>query len=103
MNIDLTQEIKTIDGVTIPLNGRETDRPTVLSDILTKAMLETPQAEAASMPGEKKMQRYRLAQKCYGVPSVDLEVEELAVLKEYVGKLFPALVVGQVWQMLEGK
>jgi hypothetical protein len=106
MNIDVSQKITTLDGTTIPASDGVSGelRPTVLKDILVKAMIEPSQGEAQTMKGEVKFQRYMLAQKIYQSEGVvDFEIEDLALLRESVGKLFGPLVVGQVWSMLEGK
>lgn len=106
MNINVSQKITTLDGQSIPANDGVSGelRPTILKDILVKAMMEPTQAETQTMKGEVKFKRYMLAQKIYqGEGVVDVEIEDLALLRESVGKLFNPLVVGQVWKMLEGK
>ncbi len=51
--------------------------------------------------GTEKFRRWQLAQKMSGQASVDLSIEEVALVKKLVGEAWTATVVGPVWIALE--
>ena len=53
------------------------------------------------MAGEEKLKRYKLAMLIYDNDAPELSIEDLAKIKELVGKAYVPLIVGQVWSMLE--
>ena len=58
--------------------------------------------EERKVDGEKKLERFKLAQKihdCNG--KIDLKSEEISLLKKLIGKQFPTLYVGQAYQGLD--
>jgi hypothetical protein len=72
----------------------------LLRDVVVEALLRPDD----KLSGKEKAERYILAVKIHTSPKeIDLTVEELAKIKELVGKVFAPLIVGQAWQMLEGK
>jgi len=73
-----------------------------LRSICTNALLTQQRAEA-NLPGEKKVWRYKLALQIANEDVIDLPPKDVATLQELVGKLYAALVVGQVWEMLDPK
>ncbi|KKN85538.1 hypothetical protein LCGC14_0278610 [marine sediment metagenome] len=53
--------------------------------------------------GEKKYEHYCLATKVAGGGEVTLKSEEITMIKEVIGKYMYPIVVGQAWDLLEGK
>lgn len=53
--------------------------------------------------GEQKYENYCLATKVVGGGEVTLKSEEISKIKEYIGKYMYPIVVGQAWDLLEGK
>jgi hypothetical protein len=52
----------------------------------------------------KKWKRYEIFKKVRdGADTIELKAEEIVLVKEYVGKTQPVLVMGQCWELLEGK
>lgn len=51
--------------------------------------------------GAQKMRLYGLAQKVHGGGVVDLTAEDVALLKERIGRAFTVLVVGRAYELLE--
>lgn len=97
MKIKIDEAIKTLDGKPI----KEGKDPVTVKDILLQACTAQLQ-EDAQMPGVKKFELYNLANKINGQKKdIELTVEEIATLKDRVGKAFNVLVVGQVWTILE--
>lgn len=67
---------------------------------LVNAVLSPEQNE----PGVKKVQKYELARRMYAaVSTVDLNVEDVAMLKKRVEEVYPPLICGQLCAILEGK
>ena len=95
MKINFNQPIKNIQGEEI--------KDLTLKTVSVEALLATFSDEQ-SLSGEEKAKRYVLATRIYTNPEeLGLTVEEVAKIKQLIGKGYGPLVVGQVWEMLEGK
>lgn len=66
-----------------------------LHSVCTNALL-TQTRDEANLPGEEKVRRYKLALQISNEDVVDLAPKDVALIQELVGKLYAALVVGQV-------
>jgi len=53
--------------------------------------------------GVDKVKKYELAKKVYIGGEVDLIAEEITLIKERIGDIFAPVIVGQVFDILEGK
>lgn len=53
--------------------------------------------------GDTKYENYCLATKVYGQSEVTLKSEDITKIKKAIGKYMGAIVVGQAWDLLEGK
>ena len=94
MKINFEQVIKNIKGEQI--------KDLTLKSVSVEALLATFDDERAL--GEEKVKRYLLAIRIQADPTgVDLVVEDVAKIKQLIGKGYGPLVVGQAWEMLEGK
>jgi len=73
--------------------------------LLLDAVIEALMSPEEGISGQEKAERWKLATKIYFNPkTIDLTIEEVAKIKDLIGKGFPSpLVVGQAWQMLEGE
>lgn len=88
-----------IDGVR-PLLKPNSTETFCLKDAAIEALLIPEDGQT----GEEKAKRYLMATRIYANPeNVDLTIEEIAKIKQVIGKCYGALVVGQAWEMLEGK
>ena len=95
MKINFTAELKT-------LGGESLQPPTTLKEVAVNALLAMLEDER-HISGEDKAKRWLLATRIYSNPEgVDLAVEEVALIKNLIGKAYLPLIVGQAWQMLEG-
>jgi len=57
-----------------------------------------------ALTGEKKFELYNVANKINSCKKeVELTVEEIALIKERIGKSFIIEVIGQAWNLLEAK
>lgn len=106
MKIKVNQPLKTIKGEEIKNekieNGKvvESKESFLLKDACVNALLAN---DDEKIEGTEKMKRYLLASKIQQANELDLKSEEIVKLKEAVGKAYGALIVGQVYQLLEGK
>jgi hypothetical protein len=76
----------------------ETSDATLKSTIVN-ALLSPVQKEN----GLDKVKKYELAKKVYEADEVELTAEEITLIKARVGDAFIPMVVGRVFEMLEGK
>ena len=100
MQIDVTQELKTLSGAPIPVD--ETREPFTLRAVCVNVLLGQA-ADERGITGEEKFKRYELARKIYNEDKPELSVEDLALLKKLIGAGYAPLVVGQAWQMIDPK
>ena len=92
MKINFNQPIKSLQGEAI--------KDLTLKVVSTEALL-APFDDERSLGGEEKAKRYLLATRVYANDELDLTVEEVAKIKQLIGKGYGVLVVGQAWDMLE--
>lgn len=63
--------------------------------------LMTPVKGDEDMPVLDKVRYFKLASALHGAAEIDLPIEDVALIKERVGKVFTVLVVGRVFELLE--
>ena len=68
-----------------------------VKSIMVNAVLSPVEKES----GIDKVKKYELAKKIYSSDEVDLNEDEIILIKERVGECFPPLVVGQVFELLK--
>jgi hypothetical protein len=99
MLIDLNQVLLDMNDEPI----KDGDKNATLRKVAIEALVASYQDES-TLSGEEKLKRFELAMKVKNTPTpIDLTVEEVGTIKKLIGKAFGVLVVGQVWNMLEGK
>lgn len=98
MKVDVTQVFKTMDGqVMIENDGKGNAVEATLRMAIVNAVLSPVERES----GIEKAKKYDLAMRVYKEDEVDLKAEEITLIKERVGEVFPPLIVGQVFNLLE--
>jgi hypothetical protein len=98
MKIDFFKQLLDMDNKPI----METkDKPLLLDKVCVNALLQEVPNEQTT--GEAKLLRFKLAKKIYGVSEVEVTAEEIVLIKDRVGKQYLPLIVGQVYEILEGK
>lgn len=100
MKINVNHVLKTIDGQSMKdnVNGEAIDATVKMA--IVNAVLSPVDKET----GVKKLEKYQLAQKVYNADGeVELSAEEISLIKKQVGEVFPPIIVGQVFNLLEGK
>jgi hypothetical protein len=100
MKVDFTRKLVTLAGENIKYATKD---QTTLMDVSLDALL-TPMQDEQNLSGEEKAKRYVLATRIYSNKTdVDLETDEISLIKRLIGKLFGPLIVGQAYPMLENK
>ena len=99
-HIDFTQEIKGLDGKPVMNGDAKPSVAMTLGDVAVVA-LETSLDEDKSVTGAVKFERDELARKVYKKSSVVLTAEQLASIKERIGKVYSAMIVGAAWRLLD--
>lgn len=98
MKVNVTTVLKAIDGT--PLLD-ENKKEVILKNVLVNALMNVGADEGS---GEDKLKRYLMSQNIFNATdSVELSAEDISKLKELVGKGYGPIIVGPVFQLLEGK
>jgi len=79
----------------------ETKNEFQLKDACVNSLMANVEKE--EIDGVEKMKRYLLATKIQKANELDLKSEEITKLKEIIGKAYGVMIVGQAYEMLEGK
>jgi hypothetical protein len=100
-HIDFTQVLKDLDGKPLPVNpDGKLPAAATLGYVAKEALVNALQGDPPE--GAGKFDRWQLAAKIYPDKSdVVLTAEEVATIKDRIGKGFPALVVGPAWKLLD--
>jgi len=100
MLVKVNVPLKTLDGQVMKDNdGQGNAIDATVKMVIVNAILAPVQKES----GVDKVKKFDLAQRIYKSDEVDLTAEEISLIKERVGESFPPIVVGQIWNLLEGK
>ncbi len=107
MKINLNQVIKkpkkTHKEKDDPFLKPGSTEPFCLRDAIIQALLSWDPNDR-SVTGDDKDKQFKLYRKVLDNPDeVDFTSEEIVRLKELIGKGYGPLIVGQTWEMLEGK
>ena len=106
MKINFNQEFKTIEGDTLLRNklNRESSKEIALPATLKWAAVEVLLVPPATvqLSGEEKAKRYELALLIQNAcSSIDVPVEDAALIKKLCDAHFPPIIVGQTRRMLD--
>lgn len=99
MLVKINVPLTTLDGQTMKDNvdGQAVDA--TVKTAIVNAVLAPVQKES----GIEKVKKFNLAQRIYKDDEVELTAEEVSLIKACVGENFAPIVVGQIWNLLEGK
>ena len=97
MLVNVNQVLKTIAGETMKDNvdGNAIDATVKLA--IVNAILSPVEKES----GIDKVKKYELAKKIYASDEVDLNEDEIKLIKERVGEGFAPIIVGQIFELLK--
>jgi hypothetical protein len=101
MRRNFEQPIHDINDQPILPTGAEDGKYLLLTHVALNALLATYEDER-SLTGKEKADRMQLALKINKRPKeVDITAEQLAKLKELIGKAYGPLIVGRAYEILE--
>jgi len=104
--INMAYKFKTLDGKIIQGDDKGKEKFS-LKDACVDSLLNpemTPEGRPVQIKGEDKLKRYLLAQKIHASNGmIEIQSEEIALIKDLIGKSYAPLIVGQAWEALEGK
>jgi len=97
MLVKVNQVLKTIAGDTMKdvVDGKTIDATVKLA--MVNAVLSPVEKES----GVDKVKKYELAKKIYASDEVDLNEDEIKLIKERVGEAFAPIIVGQIYELLK--
>ena len=104
MKIDFSTLLYGLDGEVLrstPMKAGDKGKPQTLGRVCVDALVALERN--ATPDGKTSFERYQLAEKINDKKEVDLEAEEIVILKERVGVVFGPVVVGPAYKLLEGK
>lgn len=117
MKIDFNKKFTELDGTIIPEspptmekndNGEMVEKkypPFTLRKACTNVLVMRQADERGrekQLTGKEKVERYELAKKIHNSTGlVDLEAEEIALLKKLIGEIYPPITVGQSFEILD--
>ena len=102
--IDFSAQIKNIDGTiirTCELDTPACKTPTTLAAVASAALLADDPKQPTT--GTDKVKRYVLAVKVYPGGKISLPVEDITLIKERIATIFPPLIVGRSYDILDPK
>ena len=109
MKIDVTQQLTELDGEPMvtgrrlcPTCGQTVGEiePMTVRLAATRALSLTFKGEE-NLPGDEKVAQFHLALKITDEDEPDLRVEDVALVKERVGKMYGQVIVGRMWAILD--
>ena len=97
MLVKVNIPLKTMDGQVMKDNvdGQAVDA--TIKMVIVNAVLSPVQKES----GIDKVKKYELAKKVYASDEVDLNEDEIKLIKDAVGENFAPIVVGQIYELLK--
>ena len=103
MKIKTDVVLKTLNGDVLKDNdGQGNIIDATLKNAIVNALL-APLQQGKIETGVDKVKKYELSCRIYESDEIELTPEEVVLIKERVGEAFGAIVVGQVFNLLEGK
>lgn len=102
MKLNVTQVLKQRDGTPMKdvIDGNAIDA--ILRVAIINALEFSLEQDKNEQP-IKKYERSKLADRVYENDEVELSIEDVALIKDRVGKVFGSYVVKVVWDLLEEK
>ena len=111
---DLNKVFKTLDGRNMTMNVMDdeqgslggqkiTKKDLTLREVVTNSLLAPPpQGQREQMDGNEKARRYYLAMEIHkSKKQVELSVDDIKLIKDEIGRVYPPLIVGQAFEILD--
>ena len=101
MEIDFSQALTAFDGTPLRQPGPDGGEPIEITLRLVAIEALCRPSDERNLTGTEKFARWQLAQRIHNDDVVDLAAEDIAKLKDRIGQLFPPLVVGSSFGLLD--
>jgi len=99
MKIDFNIELKTLKGETL----KDSEKNNITLKTVTINCLLGESNDDKMLSGEKKLEKYLLAEKIYTSESeIDIKSDEISMIKKIISENYPPLISGQCWLIMEG-
>ena len=98
MKLRLEEVIKDMDEK--PVQGPD-KKDMTLKDVCIASLMSSMETDK-NMTGDKKVSLFSLAMSLKTNPDYDTTVEEVALIKDRIGKMYTQLVVGRAFELIEG-
>ena len=98
MLVKVNEVLKTLDGQTmrdVDAQGNATD------GTIKRAMINAVLSAVEKDSGVDKVKKYELAKKIHASDEVDLNEDEIKLIKDRVGECFGPIIVGQIHELLK--
>jgi len=96
MKIDFSAVIKDLDGDAV----KDGEKDATLGGVACSALLAS-YADEQGLPAEDKVRRFRLAETAAKGGEQEIKVEDVALIKQLIGKMFAPLIVGRAYDLIE--
>jgi len=96
MKIDFSAAIKDFDGDAV----KDGDKEATLGRVACTALLAS-YADEQNLAAEDKVKRFRLAEIAAKGGEREVKVEDVALIKQLIGKAFAPLVVARAYDIIE--
>ena len=96
MKIDFSAVIKDLAGEAV----KDGDKDATLGRVACTALLAS-YADEQNLAAEDKVKRFRLAEIAAKGGEREVKVEDVALIKQLIGKAFAPLVVGRAYDIIE--
>ena len=96
MKIDFSAVIKDLAGEAV----KDGDKDATLGRVACAALLAS-YADEQNLPAEDKVKRFRLAEIAAKGGEREVKVEDVALIKQLIGKAFAPLVVARAYDIIE--
>ena len=96
MKIDFSAVIKDLDGDAV----KDGEKEATLGRVACAALLAS-YADEQNLPAEDKVKRFRLAEIAAKGGEREVKVEDVALIKQLIGKAFAPLVGGRAYDIIE--
>ena len=98
MLVNVNQTLKTMDGQVMKDNDGQ---GSAIDATVRLAMVNAVLSPVEKESGIEKVKKYELAKKIYAADEVDLNEDEIKLIKDRVGEGFAPIVVGQIFELLK--
>ena len=97
MLVNVNVQLRTLSGIDMKDDdGQGNAVGATVKSVIVNAVLSPVEKEL----GIDKVKKYELAKKIYSSDEVNLDEDEIKLIKERIGECFSPLVVGQVFELL---